>query len=42
MWPNTQVPADLVTLTEEIIHVKLNYLRSVMQSFFEIFSRNLF
>ena len=26
MWPNPQVPADLVTFTEEIPNVKLHFL----------------
>ena len=29
MWPNPQFPADLVTFTEEILNVKLNFLCSV-------------
>ena len=29
MWPNPQVPADLVTFTEEIINGKLHFLCSV-------------
>ena len=28
MWPNTQVPADLVTFTEEILNWKLHFLCS--------------
>ena len=29
MWPNLQFPADLVTLTEEILNRKLHFLYSV-------------
>ena len=29
MWPNPQVPADYVTLTEEILNGKLHFLCSV-------------
>ena len=28
MWPNSQFPADLVTLTEEIVNGKLHFLCS--------------
>ena len=28
MWPNPQVPADLVTFTEEILNEKLHFLCS--------------
>ena len=28
MWPNPQFPADLVTITEEILHGKLHFLWS--------------
>ena len=31
-WPNTQFPADLVTLTEEILNGKLHFLCSVSSS----------
>ena len=30
MWPNPQFPADLVTLTEEILNGKLHFLCSEM------------
>ena len=30
MWPNPQIPADLVTFTEEILNGKLHFLCSVM------------
>ena len=30
MWPNPQFPADLVTITEEILKGKLHFLCSVM------------
>ena len=30
MWPNPQFPADLVTLTEEILYGKLHFLRSAI------------
>ena len=29
MWPNQQIPSDLVTFTEEILHEKLHFLYSV-------------
>ena len=32
MWPNLQIPADLVTLTEEILNGKLHFLYSVNQN----------
>ena len=28
MWPNLQEPADLDTITEEILYGKLHFLRS--------------
>ena len=28
MWPNPQIPADLVTFTEEILNEKLHFLCS--------------
>ena len=31
MWPNPQVPADLVTFTEEILNEKLHFLCSVVR-----------
>ena len=31
MWPNLQLPADLVTLTEEILNGKIHFLRSELQ-----------
>ena len=33
MWPNPQFPADLVTFTEEILHVKLHFLCSANSTF---------
>ena len=30
MWPNPQVPADLVTFNEEVLNGKFNLLRSVL------------
>ena len=32
MWTNSQFPADLVTITEEILIGKLHFLRSVINS----------
>ena len=32
MWPNPQIPADLVTFTEEILNRKLNFLCSNLYS----------
>ena len=31
MWPNPQIPADLVTFTEETLNGKLHFLCSVMR-----------
>ena len=30
MWPNPQFPADLVTLTEEIVYGKLHFFCAVL------------
>ena len=34
MWPNPQIPADLVTFTEEMLNGKLHFLRSVIELIF--------
>ena len=33
MWPNPELPADLVTLTEEILNGKLHFLCNVNASY---------
>ena len=40
MWPNPQIPADLVTFTEEILNGKLHFLCSVV--FYAVYDIDLF
>ena len=37
MWPNSQFPADLVTLTEEIFNGKLHFLYSAKEKNNKVF-----
>ena len=41
MWPNPQESADLVTLTEEILHGKLHFLFSAAHLFHKYFFRSV-
>ena len=40
MWPNPQLPADLVTFTEEFLNGKLHFLCNVSKIYDETFPEN--